>query len=107
MPDVKSYPPVPYQRHAFVCYWGKDCAPCGGSRIADELKAKAKAAGITDRVRVNKSGCLNQCDSGPMMVVYPEAVWYAGVKLEDVDEILDRTLVRGEVIERLLHRRDS
>jgi len=105
MPDEMTRPSVPYERHAFVCYWGKDCGPCGGSRIANALKAKAKAAGITDRVRVNKSGCLNQCDSGPMMVVYPEAIWYAGVSLEDVDEILERTLMQGEVIDRLVHRR--
>ena len=105
MPDEKTRPPVPYDRHAFVCYWGKDCGPGGGSKIADALKAAAKAAGITDRVRVNKSGCLNQCDSGPMMVVYPEAIWYAGVSLEDVDEILERTLMKGEVIDRLVHRR--
>jgi len=107
MPAEKTFPPVPYERHAFVCYRGKDCAPRGGLKIADELKAKARTAGITDRVRVNKSGCLNQCDSGPMMVIYPEAIWYAGVALEDVDEILTRTLMRGEVIERLRHRRSE
>jgi len=105
--EPKVYPAVPYERHAFVCYWGKDCAPKGGPAIADALKAKAKAAGITGRVRVNKSGCLNQCDSGPMIVVYPEGVWYAGVGLSDVDEILERTLVKGEIVERLVHRRDA
>jgi len=70
--------------------------------VAD-LKAKAKAAGITDRIRVNKSGCLNQCEFGPMIVIYPQAIWYAGVAPGDVDEILERTLIRGEVIPRLLH----
>ena len=107
MPDEKTFPPVPYERHVFGCYWGKDCGPCGGRKVLDALKAKAKAAGITDRIRVNKSGCLNQCDSGPMMVIYPEAIWYAGVSLEDVDEILERTLMMGEVIDRLVHRRNE
>ncbi|MEN8151377.1 MAG: (2Fe-2S) ferredoxin domain-containing protein [Planctomycetota bacterium] len=110
MPDMtepKVHPSVPYERHAFVCYWGKNCGPCGGSKFANELKAAAKSAGITDRVRVNKSGCLNQCDSGPTMVVYPEGIWYSKVTLDDVDEILDRTLMKGEVIERLDHRRKS
>ena len=72
MKDPIVHPPVPYERHAFVCDRGKECAPGGGAKIADALRGRAKAAGITDRVRVNKSGCLNQCDSGPMMVVYPE-----------------------------------
>ncbi len=107
MKDPIVHPPVPYERHAFVCYWGKDCGPNGGRKVGDALKAAAKAGGITDRVRVNKSGCLNQCDSGPMMVVYPEAVWYSKVTLDDVDEILERTLINGEVIERLAHRRDA
>jgi len=107
MKDPIVHPPVPYERHAFVCYRGKDCGPRGGAKIAAALRGRARDAGITDRVRVNKSGCLNQCDSGPMMVVYPEAVWYSKVTLDDVDEILERTLINGEVIERLVHRRDA
>jgi (2Fe-2S) ferredoxin len=107
MKEPKTYPRVPYERHVFVCYWGKDCAPAGGRAIADTLKARSKAAGMTDRVRVNKSGCLNQCDSGPMMVVYPEGIWYAGVTEDDIDEILERTVMKGEVIERLVHRREG
>lgn len=103
-PDEKVYPPVPYERHVFVCNAGKTCPLRGGAEIAGLLKAKAKAAGITDRIRVNKSGCLNQCAHGPMIVVYPEAIWYAGVTLDDVDEILEKTVIRGEVIPRLLHR---
>ena len=55
-------------------------------------------------VRVNKSGCLAQCGHGPMIAVYPENVWYAGVKLEDVTEIVERHLARGEVVQRLLFR---
>jgi (2Fe-2S) ferredoxin len=100
---TKVYPPVPYERHAFVCNKGKTCPGRGGTEIVAELKAKAKAAGITDRIRVNKSGCLNQCESGPVIVIYPQAIWYAGVTRDDVDEILEKTLIRGEVIPRLLH----
>jgi (2Fe-2S) ferredoxin len=106
-PEPKVYPPVPYERHAFSCYWGKECGPHGGRKVCDALKEAANAAGLADRVRVNKSGCLGQCDSGPTMVVYPEGIWYSGATLDDVDEILERTLRKGEVIDRLVHRRDA
>ena len=104
MADEKTYPPVPYERHVFVCVSGKTCPGRGGTEIGGLLKAKAKAAGVTDRIRVNKSGCLNQCASGPTIVTYPEAIWYGGVTLDDVDEILERTVLGGEAIPRLLLR---
>ena len=61
--------------------------------------------GLSGRVRANKSGCLDQCAFGVTVVVYPDAVWYGGVTLGDVDEIVERHLVRGEVVERLLLQR--
>ena len=99
----KVYPKVPYERHVFVCTSGKTCPDRGGQAICGRIKARAKAMGITDRIRVNKSGCLNQCSHGPMLVVYPEGIWYSGVTLEDVDEIFTRTVLNGETVERLLH----
>lgn len=100
--EPKKYPPVPYQRHVFVCCFGKTCPNRSGAEIAGLLKQKAKAAGITDRIRVNRSGCLNQCATGPSIVVYPENIWYAGVRAEDVDEIFERTVLEGEAISRLV-----
>ena len=100
---VKRHPPVPYERHVFVCVAGKTCPGRGGDEIGARLKQMAKEAGITRRIRVNKSGCLNQCAGGPMIVVYPEVIWYAGVTLDDVEEIFEKTVMRGEVIPRLLH----
>ena len=102
--DGKIYPPTPYERHLFVCVTGKTCPGRGSEQVLALLRQKAKAAGITDRIRVNKSGCLNQCAAGPVMVVYPEGIWYSGVSANDVDEIFTKTVLRGEVIERLLHR---
>jgi (2Fe-2S) ferredoxin len=52
-------------------------------------------------VRVNKAGCLDRCDEGPCIVVYPEAVWYTYVDEHDIDEIIDRHLIGGEPVERL------
>ena len=103
MPEEKQYPPVPYERHIFVCVSGKTCPTRGGEEIAGELKRRARDDGITDRIRVNKSGCMNQCAYGPMIVIYPAGVWYSGVALEDVDEIYEKTVLRGEIIPRLVH----
>ena len=52
-------------------------------------------------VRVNKAGCLDRCEEGPVIVVYPEGVWYTYVDEADIDEIVDRHIVGGEVVERL------
>lgn len=53
-------------------------------------------------MRVNKSGCLDQCELGPTVVVYPEAIWYGHVSPEDVDEIIDSHIVGGQPVERLI-----
>jgi (2Fe-2S) ferredoxin len=54
-----------------------------------------------DRVRINQAGCLDRCEEGPVLVVYPEGVWYTYVDQDDVDEIIDKHLVNGVVVERL------
>ena len=62
-----------------------------------------KALGLAGegKVRVNKAGCLDRCEEGPVIVVYPEAVWYTYVDRADIDEIIDRHVLRGEIVERL------
>lgn len=65
------------------------------------LQKAAKAADLGGRVRINKSGCLDQCEHGPTVVVYPEAVWYGGVKPEDAEEIVREHLLGGKPVERL------
>jgi (2Fe-2S) ferredoxin len=98
-----------FQRHVFVCINERDpadargcCSAKGALEVAAALKAKAYERGLKRVVRVNKSGCLDQCARGVTVVVYPEAVWYGGVTLADVDEIVERHLVRGETVERLV-----
>lgn len=98
----------PYVRHLFICENQRAegnpkgcCASKGSREIRERLKAGAHSAGLKGRVRVNSAGCLDQCAHGPTIVVYPEAVWYGGVRLEDVDEILQRHLIEGEPVERL------
>lgn len=65
------------------------------------FKVKLAQRGLKN-VRANKSGCLDQCELGPTVVVYPEAVWYGGVKPEDVDEIIESHIVNGRPVERLI-----
>jgi (2Fe-2S) ferredoxin len=97
-----------YQRHVFFCLnVREDGAACCGHHDAAEMqqyaKARIKQMGLNGegRIRVNKAGCLDRCDEGPCIVVYPEAVWYTYVDKQDIDEIIDTHLVKGEIVERL------
>jgi (2Fe-2S) ferredoxin len=97
-----------FQRHLFICLNERTpddprgcCLAKGSAALAEALKKKAHERGLKRIVRVNKAGCLDQCARGITIVVYPEAVWYGGVTLADVDEIVERHLVRGEPVERL------
>ncbi len=69
--------------------------------IRDRFKDELRNRGLSRRVRANQAGCLDLCERGPTVVVYPEQVWYAGVKLEDVEEIIERHIIGGEPVERL------
>jgi (2Fe-2S) ferredoxin len=77
------------------------CADKGSEAIAAALKERAHAAGLKGKVRVNKAGCLDACATGVSAVVYPQGVYYGRITLADVDEIVRRTLIGGEIVERL------
>jgi (2Fe-2S) ferredoxin len=66
-----------------------------------QLQQLTKAAGLGETVRINKAGCLDQCEHGPTIVVYPDAVWYGHVQLEDLAAIVEEHLVGGRPVERL------
>lgn len=97
-----------FLRHLFVCTNERtpddprgSCTARGSAAVLEVLKEKAHAAGLKRIVRVNRAGCLDQCARGVTVVVYPEAVWYGGVKPSDADEIVARHLVGGEPVRRL------
>lgn len=71
--------------------------------MRDYAKSRVKAIGLSGegKVRVNTAGCLDRCNEGPVLVIYPEAVWYTYVDREDVDEIVSEHLQHGRVVERL------
>ena len=101
--------PAYYGRHIFFCLnerknGEESCAQHDAQAGFDHCKSRVKQAGLAGpgKVRVNKAGCLDRCAGGPVAVVYPEAVWYSFVDLEDIDEIVDSHLKSGKVVERLL-----
>ena len=97
-----------YERHVFFCCnqrkTGEECCNNHGAQeIRDYAKGKVKALGLSGagKVRINSAGCLDRCKEGPVLVVYPEAVWYTYVDREDIDEIVSEHLQNGKVVERL------
>ena len=94
-------PPPYYEAHVFVCcnrrpdgHRRGSCAAKGSEGLRDYMKARAKELGLKG-VRVNMAGCLDRCEFGPTMVIYPEGVWYQVRTREDVDAVLEAHLVRG------------
>ncbi len=94
-----------YERHVFVCTAGETCPEQGDTeKMVKILRDRAKQAGRPGDVRINKAGCFSQCGHGPMIVFYPEDVWYAGVQESDLDEIFTSHIVGGKPVERLRYR---
>ncbi len=98
----------PYARHVFVCGNTREpghprgsCDPAGDGVLHKLFKQAVAERGLQRTVRANKAGCLDQCEHGPTVVVYPEGVWYGHVTAADVADIVDRHLLRGEPVERL------
>ena len=78
------------------------CKARGGVEVRDHLKKVLTEHGVAKRIRANNAGCLDQCEQGVTMVVYPEQVWYAAVTVADVDEIVTSHLLGGRIVTRLL-----
>ena len=97
-----------YKHHVFFCLNERkapeNCCACHG---AEEMRSYAKQRikelklNGEGRVRINQAGCLDRCEEGPCVVVYPDAVWYTYVDRADVDEIIEEHLQNGKVVERL------
>jgi (2Fe-2S) ferredoxin len=95
---------APFEKHVFVCTGGKVCPVEGNSgAVHARLRELVKLAGLESSIRINHAGCMEQCGHGPMVVVYPDNVWYCGVKIEDADAIFGEHLCGGHPIERLLY----
>lgn len=92
----------------FVCCNTRDeghprgcCNPGASDALRDCFQAEIKKRGLGPLVRASKSGCLEQCELGPTVVIYPQDIWYGHVAMEDVPRIIDETIVGGRVLEDL------
>ena len=97
-----------FEHHIFICTNQRPpenprgcCDPAGLGSLQLAFKKELAARGLKNSVRANKAGCLDQCEHGPTVVVYPEAVWYGGVKPEDVTEIVESHIINQTPVARL------
>ena len=100
-----------FEKHIFICGNQRPpghprgcCDPTAQAALQKLFKQKLAERGLKGKVRANQSGCLDQCEHGPNLVIYPEGVWYGGVTLADVDEIVESHIVGGRPVERLMLR---
>ena len=98
-----------YKFHTFVCTNNRtdgrqSCAQHNAQEMRDYMKKRSKELGLAGcgEVRINSAGCLNRCELGPVLVIYPDETWYTFVDKDDIDEIIDEHLTKGNVVERLL-----
>ena len=97
-----------YKHHVFFCQNRRElpaacCANHNAEGMRDYAKKRVKALKLSGegKVRINSAGCLDRCEEGPCIVVYPEGTWYTYVDQEDIDEIIDEHLVNGRPVDRL------
>lgn len=108
MSDLAGDPPSFFNHHVFMCTNIRDaghvrgcCCDKGAMELRDYMKSACKRLGKRN-VRINSAGCLDRCELGPTMVVYPDAVWYRYENESDLDEIIQVHLVDGKRVERLM-----
>ncbi len=97
-----------FDRHIFICTNQRApenargcCDSTGLGQLQLQFKKELAARGLKGKMRANKAGCLDQCEHGPTVVVYPEGIWYGGVTAADVPEIVESHLLHGIPVARL------
>ena len=98
-----------FTHHIFICINQRDsdssrgcCDPDGDEKLRSAFKKELKRRDLKSLVRANAAGCLDQCELGPTVVIYPQAIWYGGVKVSDVPRIVEETIIHGRILEDLL-----
>ncbi len=97
-----------YDKHIFICTNQRaagaarlSCGEAHGMELVDAFKKKLKELNLPIKLRAQKTGCLDICDFGPTLVVYPEGIFYVGVEVSDVDEIISEHIINNRPVERL------
>ena len=97
-----------FEKHIFICTnqrapgEKKSCGEACGLELVNEFKKQLKNNGLKGRMRAQKSGCLDACEYGPTVVVYPEGIYYGAVTLADIKEIVDDHLIHDRPVKRLI-----
>ena len=98
----------PFTSHIFICCNRREpghsrgcCNPDGSDALRNRFKTELKKRGLGPLVRANMAGCLDQCELGPTVVIYPQGIWYGRVQPDDVPRILDETVIGNRVLEDL------
>lgn len=98
-----------FEHHVFFCLNQREdgeacCMDKGAEAAFDHMKSRVKNLRLNgkNKVRINRAGCFDRCGEGPLLVVYPQAIWYTFVDNEDIDEIIESHLLNGKVVERLV-----
>lgn len=103
--NSRSGPMAKFTHHIFVCCNRRApghprgcCDPEGAEQLRQRFKAELKQRGLAGMVRANHAGCLDQCELGPTIVIYPQAIWYGGVTPGDVERIVVETVLGGRIL---------
>ena len=89
--------------HVMIC-GGTGCTSSDSPKIAEAMEQEIVKLGLEDEVKVVRTGCFGLCAMGPVMIVYPDGTFYSRVKVSDVPEIASEHLLKGRIVERLVHR---
>jgi len=108
MPRRPDDPGLYFETHVFMCVNERPeghprgcCKARGAEALRDYMKSKSKGLGLS-KLRINQAGCLDRCELGPTMVIYPEGIWYTVRTEADIDEVLETHLKNGGRVERLM-----
>ena len=98
-----------YEKHIFVCNnqrkegaTRKSCGEAHGLEIVDSFKKRLKELNLPIKLRAQKCGCLDICDFGQTVAIYPEGVFYVGVEIEDINEIIEEHIIHNRPVQRLI-----
>lgn len=97
-----------FSHHIFICTNQRSpghrrgcCDPAGDGGLRNAFKAEVKRRNLGPLVRANQAGCLEQCEHGPTVAIYPQGIFYGGVTAADVPRIIEETVIGGRIIEEL------